>query len=200
MNYCVKCGSMLQNGACPRCGGSSGTLRNNMNNTNGMYGISNSSKSYRSTIPANISPNQLNYAMHCPRCGNKNLQMVTQQDTHSNGKNYSGGKGCLGLVLLGPLGLLCGMCGNGKQIYTTNSISWVCTNCGMIVDTQQMGSGTEKNKSSAATIVAAIFLLVFCWVMFGILVYFISEADISDPLGLVNAIPVPGVKNGLAII
>lgn len=64
--------------------------------------------------------------MKCMRCGNDNCQIVNQ--VKSKGKDFSASKGCCGAVLLGPIGLLCGACGKGKQVSTDNF--WVCNNCG----------------------------------------------------------------------
>lgn len=64
--------------------------------------------------------------MNCPRCGNSNVQMINE--TSTKGKDFSASKGCCGLVLMGPVGLLCGLCGKGKQIINTNY--WVCNQCG----------------------------------------------------------------------
>ena len=51
--------------------------------------------------------------MKCPRCGNENCSVINE--TTTTGKDFSAGKGCLGALLLGPLGVLCGACGKGKQ-------------------------------------------------------------------------------------
>lgn len=64
--------------------------------------------------------------MKCPKCGNENCQVITE--TNSEGKDFSVGKGLCGAILLGPLGVLCGACGKGKKITSTNY--WVCTDCG----------------------------------------------------------------------
>ena len=64
--------------------------------------------------------------MQCPKCGNSNLQAVTE--TSTKGKDFSAGKGCCGALMLGPLGVLCGACGKGKQIYSTTY--WLCQDCG----------------------------------------------------------------------
>lgn len=64
--------------------------------------------------------------MKCPRCGNENCSVINE--TTTTGKDFSAGKGCLGALLLGPLGVLCGACGKGKQ--TTNQNYWVCNQCG----------------------------------------------------------------------
>ena len=64
--------------------------------------------------------------MQCPNCGNTNLQATTE--TSSTGKDFSAGKGCCGAILMGPIGILCGACGKGKQ--THNNQYWICNNCG----------------------------------------------------------------------
>lgn len=66
----------------------------------------------------------------CPQCGNKDLQVTTETNTQTTGSNYSGGKGCLGFLLFGPLGLLCGSCGQGQTTTTTNHTYWICPKCG----------------------------------------------------------------------
>lgn len=60
--------------------------------------------------------------MKCPNCGSENAQFVTKE----SGKDYSVSDGCCGYMFLGPLGLLCGACGNKK----TTEEFWVCTSCG----------------------------------------------------------------------
>lgn len=62
----------------------------------------------------------------CPRCGSNNLQVLQEQS--SKGKDFSGSKGCCGAILFGPIGILCGSCGKGKQIKTQSF--WLCYNCG----------------------------------------------------------------------
>ena len=64
--------------------------------------------------------------MYCPNCGG-DCQIIT--DIQSTGKDFSAGKACCGVMLFkGPLGLLCGSCGKGKQIHSTHY--WICSKCG----------------------------------------------------------------------
>ena len=64
--------------------------------------------------------------MKCPKCKCENCQIINE--VSSEGKDFSAKKGCLGVVLFGWIGLLCGACGKGKRI---NSVQyWVCNNCG----------------------------------------------------------------------
>lgn len=64
--------------------------------------------------------------MACPRCGNTNLQIITE--THSSGKDFSASKGCCGWLIFGPIGLLCGLCGEGRNYHSASY--WVCPKCG----------------------------------------------------------------------
>lgn len=64
--------------------------------------------------------------MQCPKCGNTNLQIITEIET--KGKDFSVTKGCCGAVLFGWIGILCGACGKGKRTYSTSY--WICPNCG----------------------------------------------------------------------
>ena len=64
--------------------------------------------------------------MKCPKCGNDNCTIINE--TTSTGKDYYAGKGCIGALILGPIGLLCGTCGKGRKIMNQNY--WVCNNCG----------------------------------------------------------------------
>lgn len=66
----------------------------------------------------------------CPKCGNREVQATVESNTQTTGKNYSSGQGCLGLMMFGPLGLLCGSCGQGQQTHTTNTTYWLCPKCG----------------------------------------------------------------------
>lgn len=76
--------------------------------------------------------------LHCPKCKSRNLQTLVTTDQSVNvtakGGGYSGGKGCLGFLLFGPFGLLCGSCGQSQKTSTTvNNTSrtfWVCQDCG----------------------------------------------------------------------
>lgn len=64
--------------------------------------------------------------MRCPNCGNTNCQIV--QETTSSGKDFSLGKGLCGAWIFGPIGVLCGACGEGRKIET--KAYWVCHDCG----------------------------------------------------------------------
>ncbi len=64
--------------------------------------------------------------MKCPRCKGENCQYVTTSETYSKG--FDSGDACCGLLLLGPIGLLCGLCGSESN--TKVKEYWVCHDCG----------------------------------------------------------------------
>ena len=64
--------------------------------------------------------------VHCPRCGSYDVMPVSEVST--NGKDFSASDACCGYLLCGPLGLLCGATGKGKQ--TTTTTYWMCKGCG----------------------------------------------------------------------
>lgn len=72
--------------------------------------------------------------IHCPRCGCKDLQATVETSTsvRTTGSSYSGIKGCLGWLIFGPIGLLCGNIGQKQRTYvdTKNINYWVCSECG----------------------------------------------------------------------
>ena len=62
----------------------------------------------------------------CPACGGHNCTIINEATV--SGKDFSLMKGCLGIILLGPIGLCCGKCGEGRSVENTNY--WVCNSCG----------------------------------------------------------------------
>jgi len=82
--------------------------------------------SNRNTTPTVLVQNEV----CCPKCNSNQLQAVVENDTHSSGRDFSAGKGCLGFLIFGPLGLLCGACGRGRRTHTTSRHFWICQKCG----------------------------------------------------------------------
>lgn len=66
----------------------------------------------------------------CPYCKEPDCTPMQKSTTEVNTKIYKWGSGCCGMFLLGPFGLLCGMCGTGSKVKTDNELWWVCTKCG----------------------------------------------------------------------
>ena len=51
----------------------------------------------------------------CPFCKENDSQPVQKNIAEVESQNYKWGKGCCGILLLGPFGLLCGLCGTGTK-------------------------------------------------------------------------------------
>lgn len=88
----------------------------------------------QSTVEQPQSQPYQSKVISCPKCGGRHLQMISESksSTVSTGGGYSGTKGCLGFLLLGPLGILCGNCGSKQKVETTTDTThfWVCLDCG----------------------------------------------------------------------
>lgn len=64
--------------------------------------------------------------LRCPKCGGYNLTPISETVTH--GKDFNSSDACCGYLLCGPLGLLFGLSGKGKQVITNTY--WICSDCG----------------------------------------------------------------------
>ena len=106
--FCGKCGTSLPEGTkfCHTCG----------------WQIP--QPSIHTNQPIVESPkNKSERLLKCPKCGSEHIQFATSTET----KGFSVGSSCCGYILLGPLGLLCGLCGAGES---KTKDFWVCHNCG----------------------------------------------------------------------
>jgi hypothetical protein len=67
----------------------------------------------------------------CPKCGSTQITVVSETIDKTKTKGYGWIKACLGTILTGPIGLLCGFCGKGKkkgQVHTHHQR--MCLACG----------------------------------------------------------------------
>ena len=104
---CPNCGTEHDNRFCPECGQAGGSARAKQNNS----------------------------GLRCPKCGstNINVQMVTLTSSKGKTKGFGAGKACLGWLVTGPFGILCGLCGMGKgktKTKTDTKKVRICQNCG----------------------------------------------------------------------
>lgn len=88
----------------------------------------------------NVQPNTASALkrMRCPQCGSEDLQYVT----YTQNTNYGVTKGCCGFILMGPLGLLCGLCDKSSQTYEY----WVCRNCGAKITNKELDERLNKEE------------------------------------------------------
>lgn len=117
--YCIHCGKEIGDDSifCPNCGIKIGTeptssAENQENNSNALLNNNTSNK------------------LRCPQCGSNKCTPLNQQNVSSKGGGYGCLSGGLGFLLLGPFGLLCGLCGRSAHTSTTNTVVWVCSQCG----------------------------------------------------------------------
>ena len=109
----------------------------------------------------------------CPYCGANGCQMVQRTSTKIKQSNYGLGSGCCGLILLGPFGLLCGLCGAGSKVDIKNETWFICPVCGK----QHISRADAMNKTramafsaflitlaGAALISCSIWLQSFSWI------------------------------------
>lgn len=87
--------------------------------------------------PNSTNPNNSSYSsygnpmkVHCPKCGSDRLLSGTDVTTTTKSSGYKSGLGCLGFLMWGPLGLLCGLCGMGSKTTTKVKDKFVCQDCG----------------------------------------------------------------------
>ena len=73
--------------------------------------------------------------MICPKCGSNHVtsQAVTETSTQTKTKGFGCIKACLGYLLFSIPGILCGLCGMGKEkrkTATHTRVIHICQNCG----------------------------------------------------------------------
>lgn len=81
------------------------------------------------TEQINTEPNK-RVDSKCPYCGSEDTFPIVKNEVTAKSKGYSYGQGCCGICLLGPFGLLCGLCGSGSEIKSKSITWWACKNCG----------------------------------------------------------------------
>ena len=67
-----------------------------------------------------LKPEISRNVLRCPRCEGSNIQLLSKTE----GSDYDVSSGCCGYILLGPLGLLCGL----SSDKTTETVR-VCATC-----------------------------------------------------------------------
>lgn len=73
--------------------------------------------------------------MKCPRCGSHNVltQIVSETDTTTKTKGFGCIKALCGYIIFNVPGILCGLCGMGKEKSTQSSRARkvsICQDCG----------------------------------------------------------------------
>ncbi len=79
--------------------------------------------------------------LRCPKCNSEDIQFTSS----TTSKGVSVRNSCCGYILLGPLGLLCGLHKAGE---TSTSEFWVCRNCGARFGDYEANSSSLSEQSS----------------------------------------------------
>ena len=139
--FCPKCGNSIPDGVrfCPKCG-------NPIKKTEPAAPPGPQAKTSANPSPpprAGQAPFQKKKGYLafedgvCPNCGSHNCEIQVQQNVTGSGGGYGCCNGGLGYVCLGPIGLLCGLCGTKNKTTITHKSMWVCKDCGNQFPTKQ---------------------------------------------------------------
>lgn len=129
----------------------------------------------------------------CPMCGSNELQAVLESNTIGSGGGYKVGSGCLGYLLLGPLGLLCGACGSNQTIRTENKSYWICSGCGNKFRNES--DELEELNAKMTQFKALNILGIFC-ICFG----FGLVLSLGGAQGTMNILTIFGILGGACIL
>ena len=91
----------------------------------------------------------------CPFCHSTGCQPIQKSNTNIKQSGYNLSNGCCGLCLLGPFGLLCGLCGTGSKVNIKEETWWTCLECGK----EHISQKSAINKGEA--MIASSFVYSF---------------------------------------
>lgn len=197
--FCIHCGKEIPDGSvfCTYCGKRVGTEEEGQHkketdsqkkSTDSAMGILREVVSFGQEL-INEDPGDKNNVV-CPFCKEGNCEPITKNVTEVTNDGYKWGSGCCGLVLLGPFGLLCGLCGSGSKTKTQNEVWWVCKKCGK----QHISSEDASKKWDTAVdglagsgVAEGIIFLIFKWLELGTISSLVQIACVTLPImGLVD--------------
>lgn len=150
------------------------------------------------TADRTSTPSQNIQIQHCPKCGSTNVKLINEVNT--TGSNYGAAEGCLGYLIMGPLGLLCGLCGANQK--TTNKLSWVCDDCGEKFDRQQDIEAAKEEDERLEQVgdkVGIGFFLIF-GIPLAVLSLALILGAIIDGMEELLAVGIPGLAIGLVFL
>lgn len=154
--FCIKCGTQNSEGSkfCANCG----VALIGENNSRGENTSTSNIGDLHEMKDSNCA------SIHCPRCKSRKIQALAVSDIHGG---YRVGRGCLGWLLLGPLGLLCGAFGKKSRISITNNTSFVCMECGFrFMHIEDMIAEKERKMK--------------CYLIIGIIIFLFSVMALLD--------------------
>ena len=98
--------------------------------------------------------------LHCPKCKSEKIQALTETDVQGG---YQAGRGCLGYLLFGPLGFLCGALGKKAKITSTNNTMFVCMECGFKYKPLEDMIAEKEAKMRLSIILGIVFIMILIW-------------------------------------
>ena len=140
----------------------------------------------------------------CPFCQESDCQPLQKSATEVHNQGYRWGSGCCGMFLLGPFGLLCGMCGTGSKVKITNELWWTCKKCGK----QHISKDSASTKWDAAVtglvgtgFAGGVLLMLARWLELGFVTILIGVDALITPIsGLYQVYKTLSQELGTSII
>lgn len=130
----------------------------------------------------------------CPHCGSPLHDCAPVSKTHvtQSGGGYGFFSGCCGTILLGPLGLLCGL--KRRTITSSSQTWWVCRKCGKeFIEKEAAKKVVDTSISNAATttlVIALIWQFIFAVIGYN---HWVRDIAILMIIGTWLALP-EGIK------
>lgn len=108
----------------------------------------------------NLSEDILNNDTMCKKCGHGGCVPNTVTNTKVNTKSGFT-EACCGMLIFGPIGILCGLCGHSTSVSQSSKTWWNCANCG--------SKHVSKANADASLnqIITSVYLAIICAIVFG---------------------------------
>lgn len=119
----------------------------------------------------------------CPSCGSTNTEPMVHTTTQTKAGGYSCLGGACGGVLLGPVGLLLGLCGRSASTQTSSQTRWVCKNCGLEFPNKQ---DVQKAKRTAIAVAFPACIVAYVCVLLEIVISILGSSGVGSTLAMLG--------------
>ena len=113
----------------------------------------------------------------CPGCGSTNTAPIVHTTTQTNAGGYSCLGGVCGGILLGPAGLLLGLCGRNASVQSSSQTRWVCKSCGLEFPSKQ---DAQKAKRTAMAVAFPSCMIAYVCVLLEIAISILGYSGIGS--------------------